>query len=277
MDLKITKPIIFFDLETTGLSVSESRIIEISVTKFFPGGEAPIQKTRLLNPGVSIPEEASKVHGITDDKVKDADTFEEVAKSMFEFFKDSDLAGYNIKNFDVPLLREEFLRCGIDFPQEGTKFVDVYKIICRAIPRNLGAMFTLFTGGTPQAAHGAEYDNMMSIEVLSSILKGGEVCVDTHIGTGLNENEATVEYLDELSSDELSNGVDYANRIVLDRGGEYVFNFGKNKGKRVLDCFGYSKWMLANDFTEDTKQVLLNIWKNSNEPQKTKDEILNNY
>lgn len=262
MELLLKKPIIFFDLETTGLSISADKIIEISVAKFFPGDRQPEVKTRKINPKIIIPEEASKVHGITNEDVKDAPTFEQVAESMFEYFEGCDIAGYNIGKFDVPLLREEFLRCGLDFPGKDVRIVDVYKLVCAAIPRNLGAMYEVLTGNSAEGAHGAEFDNMMSIEVLSKLINGESFTINPLKRSGLVYGCIDVEALAEVSKDSLSNGVDFANRIALDHGGEYIFNFGKHKGKRVLNNFSYTKWMLANDFPQDTKDVLMNIWKN---------------
>lgn len=260
--MRLSRPIIFFDLETTGLSTTKDKIIEISVTKMFPN-DSPVTKTRRLNPQMVISDGAIKAHGITNEDLQDCDTFEEVAGSLHDFFKGCDLAGYNLMRFDIPLLRERFLHCGLEFPEPDVKIIDVYRLVAKAIPRNLGDMYKFLTGNSSEGAHGAEFDNMMTLSVLDKMTEKRSYCLDPATILGITEENNTVEYLAELSNDILNNGVDFDNKIIVDEAGDYRFNFGTHRGEKVLDNFSYCKWIDANDFSLDTKQVIKRIWENN--------------
>lgn len=276
MEIRLKRPLVFFDLETTGLSISKDRICQLSMTTFLPHekGEKPkdpITRTRIINPGVHIPEEASKIHGITDETAGKEPKFSVYAESIAELLEGCDVAGYNIWNYDIPLLREEFLRKGINWPYTDTKVVDVYKLLSLALPRKLSNVYKMFTGIEPENAHDAEYDNMMCITVLEKLIaKNRNYQINPSMALGSPE---TVDELHDLCkpTEEM---VDYAHRIVIDRAGEYVFNFGKHKGEKVTKYPGFCKWMMAQDFTEDTKKCLLTIFgaKNPDQIKSNKNE-----
>lgn len=266
MDIKIERPLVFFDLETTGLSVSEDRICQLSITKIMPQtkhgkGEDPIVRTRLINPGKFIPEDATAIHGISNEDVADEPTFEQFAKDLYEaFFKGADIGGHNILKFDIPMLREHFLRCNIDWPNQDTRFVDTYSIASKVFPKKLELLYEFFTGNKAEDAHDAEYDNMMSIEVLSAMVKNPR---NYQVNPAMKlEYPETVEELHELSIP-TEEYVDYARKIIINPStGDYEFNFGKHKGKKITSQRNYCKWILAQpDFTEDTKRAILNIFQ----------------
>ena len=243
--LNIKRPVIFFDLETTGVSVANDRIVEIGLVKLFPGGKKEV-KTRVLNPTIEIPKEASDVHGITNIDVQDMDTFSEIAKSMNEYFKGCDLCGYNSNRFDIPLLVEEFLRCGISFPAKDVKFIDVFKIFTINEQRTLEAAFKFYCKKALKNAHSAQADIDATVDILEAQIKK------------YKKLPLDVAGLDEFCR-EGKEVVDYAGCITKDDNGEFIYNFGKHKGKRILDEIGYAEWMLKNDFTRHTKKKLKEI------------------
>lgn len=257
MNIRITRPLVFFDLETTGLSTAKDRICQLSFTKFYPNKDADT-KTRIINPTIPIPEEASKVHGIYDKHVKDEPKFEEVARSLSQQLEGCDVAGYNIMSYDVPLLREEFLRCKIDWPKTDVRFVDVYKLVALAMPRKLEKLFPLLLNQESSEAHDAEFDNMMTIEVISRLIDSNSITIPNDILNGVD----TVEELWELCKPK-EGRVDFSNKIVIDRAGDYVFNFGDKIGRKITDYKAYCQWMLSADFTEDTKNCIMTIFRNS--------------
>lgn len=255
MNIKLMRPLIFFDLETTGLSIAKDRICQLSFTKFFPDKD-PEVKTKIINPTIPIPLESSKVHNIYDKDVKNAPKFIQFAESLAEQFEGCDIAGYNIINFDIPLMREEFLRAGVDWPKVDVRFVDVYKLVALALPRKLSQVFEMFTDNDADQAHDAEYDNMMTVEVMDRLLNPKAIKISAHSDLF---KDKTVEYLSELCKSD-DNYADFAMKIAIDRAGEYVFNFGKHKGEKVTNYKGFCKWMLLQDFTEDTKNVIMKIF-----------------
>ena len=245
MQLNLIRPIIFFDLETTGTSVTADRIVEISLIKVFPDGHTE-EKTRRINPERHIPEESTAIHHITDDDVKDAPTFRQIAKSLHELFEDSDIAGFNSNKFDVPLLIEEFGRAGLSFDVSGRNFVDVQGIFHKMEQRTLVAAYRFYCGKELNDAHSASADTRATSEVLLSQL-------DRY-----PELKNDVSALAEFSSG--GRYVDLAGRMVYDDNHEPIFNFGKNKGRKVKDIVrhepGFIQWIMQGDFPKETKDQL---------------------
>lgn len=249
MQLNLKNPLIFFDLETTGINISKDRIVEISLLKVYPNGKEEV-KTRRINPEMPIPPTSTAIHGISDEDVKDCPTFKQVAKSLVDILEGCDLAGFNSSRFDVPMLSEEFLRSGIDFDMSKRKFIDVQIIFHRKEPRTLEAAYKYYCDKTLENAHSAEADTRATYEVFKSqLVKYPDLA---------NDIEALSK---EYSS--FNDNVDFAGRMVYDDSGVELFNFGKHKGKPVsmvlLDEPGYYAWMMDGDFPLNTKQMLTKI------------------
>lgn len=242
-------PIVFFDLETTGVNVTHDRIVEISFLKVYPNGKEEI-KSRRINPEMPIPPQATAIHGITDEDVKDCPTFKQIAKSLADQLEGCDLAGFNSSRFDVPLLAEEFLRAGVEFDVSRRKFIDVQIIFHKKEQRTLEAAYDFYCHKKLENAHSAEADTRATYEVLKAQL-------DRY--PDLKNDMAALSQ--EYSS--FNNNVDFAGRIVLDEKGVEVFNFGKHRGKAVSEVFrdepSYYDWMMNGDFPLNTKQVLTKI------------------
>jgi DNA polymerase III subunit epsilon len=260
MKLNLKKPLTFFDLETTGTNVVQDRIVEISVVKMMPSGEL-ITKTNKINPTVPIPIETSLIHGIYDEDVKDANTFKNIAKSLVQFLEGSDLAGFNILKFDVPLLVEEFLRVGVDFDVSKRKLIDAQKIFHMMEKRTLSAAYQFYCGKSLDNAHSAEADTLATLEVLQAQIEKyeGEECID-NLGKKLGIIENNMDSLHKLTS---SNMVDLAGRMVFNNDGKEVFNFGKHRSRPVTEVLAkepnYYNWMMNGDFAQDTKRKLTEI------------------
>ena len=252
MKLNLKNPIIFFDLETTGINIASDRIVEISYLKVDLNGNES-SRTFRVNPEMPIPEKASEIHGIHDDDVKDAPVFSEVARSLAKDFEGCDLAGYNSVKFDIPLLAEEFLRAGVDIDLKRRKFVDVQVIFMKMEPRTLAAASKFFLGKELDDAHSAEADTRATYEVLQAQL-------DRYPNL---END--IGKLADFSAH--NRNVDFAGRIVYNDEDIEVFNFGKHKGKPVTEVLardpGYYGWMMNGDFPLYTKKVLTSIKLNS--------------
>jgi DNA polymerase-3 subunit epsilon len=248
MQLKLTRPICFFDLETTGINVAKDRIVEIAILKIFPNGNQE-SKTWLVNPEMQIPDEVIAVHGITNDKVANEPTFKELSKEIFKMIKDSDLGGFNSDRFDIPLLAEEMLRAEIDFDMKNTVSVDVQTIFHKMEKRTLGAAYKFYCDKDLTDAHSAEADTNATYEVLLSQL-------DRY-----PELENNIKKLAEFSSHKRT--VDFAGFIIFDEEDEEIFSFGKHKGKKVHavleDEPGYFSWILNADFPLYTKKILTQI------------------
>ena len=248
MKLNLKNPIVFFDLETTGVNVASDRIVEISYLKVYPNGNE-MSRTMRINPEMHIPEQASEVHGIYDADVADCPTFKQVAKEIANDFEGADIAGFNSNRFDVPLLAEEFLRADVDLDMTRRKFIDVQVIFHKMEQRTLSAAMKFYCGKELEGAHSADADTRATYEVLQAQL-------DRY-----DELQNDIVWLSEFSSH--TNNVDFAGRIVRNEQGIEVFNFGKYKGMPVVDVFrrdpGYYSWMLQGDFTLNTKQVLTRI------------------
>ncbi|MCE5178537.1 MAG: 3'-5' exonuclease [Porphyromonadaceae bacterium] len=249
MQLNLKNPVVFFDLETTGINITHDRIVEISFVKVHPNGKEEI-KSRRINPEMPIPPQATAIHGITDDDVKDCPSFRQVARSLADQLEGCDLAGFNSSRFDVPMLAEEFLRAGVDFDMSKRKFVDVQIIFHRKEQRTLEAAYTFYCDKQLENAHSAEADAIATYEVLKSQL-------DRYPDLANDIESLSKEY------SSFNNNVDFAGRIILNEEGVEVFNFGKHKGKPVLQVLknepGYYNWMMDGDFPLNTKQVLTKI------------------
>lgn len=248
MELQLKNPLIFFDLETTGINVASDRIVELAYLKVYPNGKEESQTFR-INPTIPIPKEASDIHGILDDDVKDCPTFAEVAKDLVKVFEGADLAGYNSNKFDIPLLAEELIRADVDIDFKKRKFVDVQVIFLKKEQRTLSAAYKFYCEKDLENAHSALADVQATYEVLKSQLER------------YDDLQNDIEYLSKFSSH--NKNVDFAGRIIFNEKGEETFNFGKYKGKTVEEVFekdpGYYGWMMNNDFPLFTKKVLTNI------------------
>lgn len=245
MDLNLTKPIVFFDLETTGTNITSDRIVEISYIKVFPDGREE-SKTMRINPERHIPEEATRVHHISDADVADQPTFKAVSHQLAQVFTGSDIAGYNSNRFDVPLLVEEFLRVGINIDLSKCRFVDVQTIFHKMEQRTLSAAYQFYCGKDLDGAHSADADTRATYEVLKAQLD--------RYSNLKNEIAALAEFSSQ------NRNVDFAGRIVLNDKDVPVFNFGKYKGQPVEEVFrrdiGYYGWMMQGDFPLNTKNVI---------------------
>lgn len=248
MKLNLKRSLVFFDLETTGVDTAKDRIVEISMVKVMPDGEE-IVRTRLINPQMHIPEDATAVHGITDEDVKDQPTFAQIAKSLSQFIEGCDFGGFNSNRFDLPMLVEEFLRAGVDVDFKNRKFIDVQNIFHKMEQRTLVAAYKFYCNKDLTDAHSAEADTRATYEVLKAQL-------DRY-----SELQNDVAALAEFSS--RGETVDYAGRIVYNDKGEEVFNFGKYKGVKVSEVFqrepSYYDWMMNGDFPLYTKKVITEI------------------
>lgn len=248
MSLNLTKPICFFDLETTGINISKDRIVEIAILKVHPNGKEESHRW-VVNPTIPIPPEVSKIHGIWDKDVQDKPTFEVLAKEIHSIIKDSDLGGFNSNRFDIPLLAEEMLRADVDFDMKNRLSVDVQTIYHKMEQRNLSAAYKFYCDKDLTDAHTAEADTLATYEVLKAQVDKYDVL------------ENNTKFLSEFSS--RRKFADFAGFIMLNKEDEECFSFGKHKGKRVVDVLndepGYFGWLLNADFPLYTKKVLTNI------------------
>lgn len=248
MKLNLTAPIVFFDLETTGVNVSRDRIVEICYLKVWPNGNA-VARTMRINPEMHIPEAATAVHGIHDEDVADCPTFRMIAKEVAKDFEGCDIAGFNSNRFDVPLLAEEFLRAEVNIDLTRHKLIDVQVIYHKFEQRTLSAAYKFYCGKNLEDAHSAEGDTRATYEVLQAQL-------DKY-----PELQNDMSFLSEFSS--FTNNVDFAGRIIYNSNHIEVFNFGKYKDQPVVQVLqrdpSYYSWMMNGDFTLNTKQVLTRI------------------
>lgn len=259
--LNISKPIAFFDLETTGTNITTDRIVEISIVRISPPDEKVEIKTFRVNPGMPIPEHASAVHGIYDKDVANEPTFDTLAPQVAQFLKDCDLGGFNSIRFDVPLLVEEFHRAGIDLNLSKRKLVDAQKIFHLMEPRTLSAAYRFYCNKELVGAHGAEADALATYEVLKAQIQRYEnKPLKDSTGKVIAEIKNDINSLHQVSS---NNMVDLAGRMIYNDKGEVVFNFGKYKGLKVADVLkkdpNYYDWMQNGDFAMDTKAKLTQI------------------
>lgn len=248
MSLNLTKPLCFFDLETTGINITTDRIVEISILKVYPNGNKE-SKTWLVNPEMPIPAEVSAIHGITDDKVANEPTFKQLATEINNMIKDADLAGFNSNRFDIPLLAEEMLRADMDFDMKSRLAIDVQTIFHKMEQRTLSAAYKFYCDKTLENAHTAAADTLATYEVLEAQVERYE------------DLENNAKFLAEFSS--RKRFADFAGFIAFNKEGQEVFSYGKHKGKLVTDVLetepGYFGWLLNADFPLYTKKVLTAI------------------
>ncbi|WP_460219778.1 exonuclease domain-containing protein [Psychroserpens sp. MEBiC05023] len=248
MQLNLIKPICFFDLETTGINITNDRVVEISILKVYPNGKEETY-TQRVNPTIPIPPQVTLVHGISDADVADKPTFKEISKVVYNMIKDCDLGGFNSNRFDIPLLAEELLRADVDFDMKNTQSVDVQTIFHKMEQRTLSAAYKFYCGKDLDDAHSAEADTLATYEVLKAQL-------DKY-----DELENDTKFLAEFSS--RKKFADFAGFISFNKEGDECFSFGKHKGKLVTEVLekepGYFGWLLNADFPLYTKKVLTAI------------------
>lgn len=260
MKLNLKTPIAFFDLEATGINISTDRIVEISIVKVHPSGKEEIL-TKRINPTIPIPKEVSLIHGIYDEDVKNAPTFKEASKELYQFFEGADLAGFNVLKYDIPLLVEEFLRAGIDFDIEKKSLLDAQKIFHMMEKRNLAAAYQFYCGEKLENAHSAEADTVATYKVFQAQIEKyeGKMAEDLQ-GNKLGVIENDVKKLHALLNEKM---VDLAGRFIFNDDGVECFNFGKHKGKTIEQVIkeepGYYDWMMKGDFPLDTKRKFTQV------------------
>ncbi len=249
MNLSLKRPLAIFDLETTGLNITQDRIVEIAVIKAYPDGSEE-HFHRRINPEMAIPNETSLIHGIYDQDIVNEPTFSEIADELVDFIGDADLAGYNSNKFDIPVLSEELLRVGNNFDVSNRKFVDVQNIFHKMEQRTLAAAYLFYCKKNIENAHNALADTSATWEVLKAQVEKYESI------------ENNIDFLSEFSKAGNFNLLDFAGRLAINDDGEAVYNFGKNKGKTIKEISisepGYYGWMLNADFPLYTKQCLRN-------------------
>ena len=280
MELNLKRPIIFFDLETTGIDIARDRIVEISMVKVMPDGEE-IVRTRRINPGMPIPAEATAIHGITDEDVKDCPLFPQIAKSLAQFIEGCDFGGFNSNRFDLPMLVEEFMRAGVDVDFRKRKFIDVQNIFHKMEQRTLVAAYKFYCGKDLADAHSAEADTLATYEVLKAQLDRYNDTLENDIAflSKFSTQNNTADFAGFIiynEEGELQNDVaalaefstraesaDFAGRILYNEKGEEVFGFGKYKGRSVAEVFrvepSYYSWMMNGDFPLYTKKIITEI------------------
>ncbi len=248
MKLNLKRPVVFFDLETTGTNITNDRIVEISVVKVMPDG-SEIVKTRRINPGCPIPAEATAIHHIPDEDVKDEPEFRKVARSLADLFTGCDIAGFNSNRFDIPLLDQEFQRAGVDFDFGKARFIDVQTIFHKKEPRTLVAAYKFYCGKDLTEAHSASADTMATYEVLKAQLERYDDLP--------NDIAALSEYASQ------NRNVDFMGRLVYDEQRREIINFGKYKGRIAEEVLkndpGYYSWIMQGDFTKNTKDAFTRI------------------
>lgn len=248
MKLNLKKPIIFFDLETTGLNITQDRIIEMSIIKIMPNGDE-IERTFRFNPEMPIPAEATAVHHITDADVANCRTFKMVAKELAQSFVGCDIAGFNSSRFDIPMLDQEFQRAGVKFDFTKPKFIDVQTIFHKKEQRNLVAAYKFYCDKDLTEAHSASADTRATYEVLKAQLDRYEDLP--------NDMNALAEYSCQ------NRNVDLAGRVIYNDQKQEIINFGKYKGRLVSEVLaqdpGYYGWIMQGDFPQNTKDVFTTI------------------
>jgi DNA polymerase III subunit epsilon len=247
MPLQLTRPLVFIDLETTGTNLSTDRIVEIAIVKVSTDGTKTI-KQKFINPQMPIPKSSTEIHGITDDKVKDAPTFKQVANELKQFIDDADFSGYNSNRFDVPMLMEEFLRAGLEIDMINRRMLDVQHIFHMMEKRTLGAAYKFYCEKELEGAHSAEADAAATWEILEAQLIRYQ-----HLGN-------TLDTILQFTGEEKY--IDFSRRFIMENDVE-VFNFGKHKGRPVSEVLKaepqYYDWMMKGDFSLHTKQKLTEI------------------
>ncbi|MFT5822153.1 MAG: DNA polymerase-3 subunit epsilon [Crocinitomix sp.] len=247
MNLNLTKPIVFFDLEATGLNISKEKIIEIAIIKINPD-QSETTFVEKINPGIPIPAESTEIHGITDADVKDCAPFEAFAQSIIDFIGDADLAGYNSNRFDIPFLLEELLNAGLELDMENRRFIDVQTVFHKMEQRTLVAAYKFYCDKDIINAHSAEADTRATYEVLKAQ-------IDRY-----PEIENDMDFLFEFTQTGKNRKIDFVGRLALNDEGEVMYNFGKHSGKTIQEVYekepGYHRWIIDNDFPRITKSIL---------------------
>jgi DNA polymerase-3 subunit epsilon len=262
MKLNLSRPLAFIDLETTGINVAADRIIEISIVKIMPNGENEILTER-INPTIPISPQATAIHGITDEELKDEPTFRERASTYANFIGNADLAGYNAIKFDIPLLVEEFLRAEVDFELKGRRQVDVQNIFHKMEQRTLSAAYKFYCNKELINAHSAEADTIATYEILEAQLdRYKDTSYTDKSGNVSTPVQNDIQLLSDFSY--YAKNADLIGQIVFNDKGEEVFNFGKYKGKSVEKTFQeepqYYDWMMKSQFALSTKKVITSIY-----------------
>lgn len=261
MQLQLTRPIAFFDLETTGTNVVKDRIVEISIFKVHPNGSSE-SMTRLVNPEMHIPNEVTEIHGISNEDVAQAPTFKQLAPMLDQFLQHCDLAGYNSNKFDIPMLIEEFLRCDIEFDIKKRRLVDVQNIFHKMEPRTLRAAYKFYCGKELVNAHEAEADTKATYEILlAQIEKYQGADYEDRDGSITKPIRNDIQALHDFSYNH--SNADLVGHIGYNKKGEEIFKFGKYKGKTVEEVFRqepqYFDWMMKADFPLSTKKLIQSI------------------
>lgn len=261
MKLKLERNLIVFDIESTGLSVKNDRILQLAIIKLHADNSSPLERKRLINPTIPIPVEASAVHGITDEMVKDQPTFAQISKNLYELINDSDFCTFNGNRFDIPMLMEEFYRCGIELDMTDRKCVDVKRIFHRMERRDLKAAYQFYCGKNLEGAHDAMNDVRATLGVLECMLEryDGKDCIDkddTVIPTPIvNDIQALSDFTKDFDN------VDFAGTVKLNQEGVPVFGFGKYQGQSVVECLSkdksYYDWIMTKgEFTTETRKII---------------------
>jgi len=257
MELIKERPLVFFDLEATGVNILNDRIVEISVVKIFPDGRREV-KTRRINPEMHIPEEASGIHGIYDKDVANEPTFRAISKNFFIYLEDCDLGGYNITKFDIPMLTREFSRAGLTFTTADRRIIDAYNIFCRMEPRNLSAAYKFFCGKDMKDAHSAEADTLATVEIFEGEIKRYSQMAREDYPEDIEKWPETLDEFHTFCNQRMIDSIDPDGRFKW-KNGEAVVAFGKNAGtslRRIaIDNPDFLRWILRSDFSVEVKNI----------------------
>lgn len=257
MELIKERPLVFFDLEATGVNILNDRIVEISVVKIFPDGRREV-KTRRINPEMHIPEEASAIHGIYDKDVANEPTFRAISKNFFIYLEDCDLGGYNITKFDIPMLTREFSRAGLTFTTANRRIIDAYNIFCRMEPRNLSAAYKFFCGKDMKDAHSAEADTLATVEIFEGEIKRYSQMAREDYPEDIEKWPETLDEFHTFCNQRMIDSIDPDGRFKW-KNGEAVVAFGKNAGtslRRIaIDNPDFLRWILRSDFSVEVKNI----------------------
>ena len=257
MELIKERPLVFFDLEATGVNILNDRIVEISVVKIFPDGRREV-KTRRINPEMHIPEEASAIHGIYDKDVANEPTFRAISKNFFIYLEDCDLGGYNITKFDIPMLTREFSRAGLTFTTANRRIIDAYNIFCRMEPRNLSAAYKFFCGKDMKDAHSAEADTLATVEIFEGEIKRHSQMAREDYPEDIEKWPETLDEFHTFCNQRMIDSIDPDGRFKW-KNGEAVVAFGKNAGtslRRIaIDNPDFLRWILRSDFSVEVKNI----------------------
>jgi DNA polymerase-3 subunit epsilon len=260
MNIRLDRNLIFFDIESTGLNVIRDRIIQLAMIRYHEDGSPPVERMYLINPGIPISPEAMAVHGITPQDVANKPTFTQLAKEIFEFIGDADLAGYNSNRFDIPVLMEEFARAGIDFDVDRRRTLDVQRIFYKMEPRTLSAAYQFYCGKSIEKAHDALEDVRATVEVLEGqLIKYEGIDFQPEEGeTIATPIRRDIDALSVFTND--TQTVDATQRLKYDHNGQIVFNFGKYIGRPVAEVLvadqQYYHWMLNKEFSYQVKKII---------------------